>query len=329
MTDKKILSTYERIILFKRIPYWLYWPIVGLLGFILGEIALTLLNEEHFLITQALFGAGVGLLPIVIISFAHQFEKATADLSGILWASDQEYAEWFIARKTRIFTLNSWVSKLVTAFVVIGALLTISWLGFPFKTLTANILAILGFIPLLIICGQGAYLLIVLLLTLREMVHLPPKVSFYLHPHPAIVRLQNSFSSASLIVTLAYICLVVSIWQGPYGFSLEMQIWLTILAFYPISMFFWSFFHVHILMLRVKNSHLETINREVNQTLEQVLKSRKNDDVERLEKLMGIQNKVQAMKEYPIEVQGALTFMATFTTLLIQIIISIGELLKP
>lgn len=207
--------------------------------------------------------------------------------------------------------------------------MTISWLGFPFQTLTANILAVLGFIPLLIICGQGAYLLLDLLLVLRELVNLPPKVSFYLQSHPAIARLQNSFSSASLIVMLAYICLVLSIWQGPYGFSLEMQIWLTVLAFYPISMFFWSFFHVHILMLNVKNSHIKIVNKEVQETLERVLKNKKNDDVDRLEKLMGIQNKVQAMKEYPVEFQGTLTFIATFATVLIQIIISVRELLKP
>ena len=124
--QKVVLSTYERIILFKRMPYWLYWSIIGLLGFVLGEVTLYLLNEQHFLITQVLFAAGVALLPIVMISFSYQFEKGTAGLSGILWASDDEYRKWLTARKTRIFTLNSWASKLVTALVVTGALLTVS-----------------------------------------------------------------------------------------------------------------------------------------------------------------------------------------------------------
>ena len=88
MNETKVLSTYERIVLFKRMPYWLYWIFIGVIGFISGEIALYLLNEKHFLITQALFAAGVGLLPIVIISFSHQFESITAGLSEILWDNE-------------------------------------------------------------------------------------------------------------------------------------------------------------------------------------------------------------------------------------------------
>ena len=82
-------------------------------------------------------------------------------------------------------------------------------------------------------------------------------------------------------------------------------------------------------MQNIKNLNIEIINREVQRTLDYVLKNQKTDDVERLEKIMGIQNKVQTMKEWPIEFQGILTFIATLATVLVQIIISARELLKP
>jgi len=332
MTNKKAVSTYERIILFKRMPYWLYWALMGLAVFLINKAANLILHERQFLFTEIVFSGAIGLLPTLMIFGSHEFEKTMVGLSSILWGgnnNNEEFNQWLYERKTRIFTLKSWGAKFITILFVACALLTISFLGLPFQSSIANGLALLGFISLLLMSGQTAYLLLDLLITLREIVYRPVNIPFYIQTHPAIKKLQSIYFSAALFTTLGYVLGVLSIWQSPYGFSFELQLWLTMLAFYPISMFFWSFFHVHILMQNIKDSHIKIINQEIQRTLGVVLKNEKTDDVERLEKMMGIQNKVQEVKEYPIELQGALTFIATFATVLVQIIISVRELLKP
>lgn len=329
MSKQTVLCTYEKIILFKRMPYWIYWPIVGLFLFFIGEITVLLLHEKQFFFTQIALSAGIGLIPVVLVFYSHEFEKTIKNLESVLWTNKNEFEQWLFERTSRMFTLKSWGAKFVTALFITGALLTVFWLGLPLRSLTGNIIAILGFIPVLIIAGQTAYMLLDLLITLRELVFRPANVSFYLQLHPAIRQLQGFFSSVTLVTTLAYIIGALAIWFGPYGVPFAMQIWLTLLAFYPICMFFWSFLHVHVLMQNIKNLHTQIINREVQRTLDCVLKNEKTDDVERLEKIMNIQNKVQTMKEWPVEIQGTLTFIATLATVLIQIVITIKEFLKP
>lgn len=326
---KTIRCTYEQVILLKRIPYWIYWSAIGILGFTMWEIVIRAFGDKHFLWTQLLFGGGIALLPMTYVWMSHNFQNIMRILSPLLWSDNAEFEGWLEVRATRVFTLNSWQARLVTGFIVISALITVILSRLPFNSSVLNFLALIGFTPLLVVCGQGAYILTHLLVTLREIVRRPPKVPFFMLSHSAISGLQNYYSATAVVVTLAYICLVIAVWQGPYGLSLEMQIWLTVLAFYPLSMFFWSFFQVHILMRNIKQSHIEIINQEVQLTLEKVLSRNENEDVERLDKVMDIQNRIQTTKEWPVDLQGTLTFLIALTTAIVQVMISIVGILKP
>lgn len=327
MQMNKDLCTFERVIIFKRISYRVYWPFMGFFLFIAGEILVRILNETGFTITRIVFSAAFGLIPVLIISSFYRFEKVMKDLSNILWDDNDEFESWLKHRMARIYTLKFWPSRIITVLISLGALFTILNLGLPFQSKVGNIIALLLFIPPLFVVGQSAYILLDSLFTLRDLSHRSANVPFYFQPHPAIRALQNGYSTFALVVALGYIFLAISIWQGPYGFSLEMQIWLTLLAFYPISMFFWSFYHVHILMQKIKSSHMKIINKEIQRALNMVLDGKKNDDVDRLERIMEIQDKVQAAKEWPIDFQGAFTFIATLITFLVQLFLSIRDIL--
>jgi hypothetical protein len=293
---------------------------MGAIGYFLGDLLIRLFNEPRLTLTQLIFAGCVGVFPIVIEVFCQRFQKTMYSLSVILWDDKAQFEKWLTERTSRIFTLNSWPARITTGGIVFVALVTVSLLGMPFRSGILNCLALFGFMLLIVICGQGVYMMLDLLITIRQVTHRQPNVPFFRLPHPAITELSDQCALASLALAVAYIALVVAISQGPYGLSVEMQAWLAALAFFPISMFFWSLIQVRALMRSVKQSQLEIINAEIERNLQKVLKGEGIEDVQRLESVMDIQSKVQAVHEWPIAVQGALTFVVTSATLAIQII---------
>ena len=70
-------------------------------------------------------------------------------------------------------------------------------------------------------------------------------------------------------------------------------------------------------------SHLETINYEVQQALEKVMNGHSLEETERLEKVMSIQNKIQNMEKGSITTGTVITFLTTLAIAIVQIVISV------
>jgi ABC-type multidrug transport system fused ATPase/permease subunit len=175
-----------------------------------------------------------------------------------------------------------------------------------------------------------------LLTTLRELVLRSVHIPFFMMEHRVISKLQNYYAFVGSTVAFAYLWLVVATWRSPYGLSNNvLQVWLTILALYPLAIFVISFQQIHIFMRNIKLSHLAVINREVQEALSNVqTSSSKNlDDAERLEKLMDIQTKVENVREWPIGSQTTfafiVSFIITFVTAITQVIIAYMRVQKP
>ncbi len=324
-----IPSTYERIILIKKIKYWLYWPLFGFFTFLLGELSITLTKDQHYWAIQVLFALGVGFLPVAYILFSHQFQKVMKAISRTFWDDNDVFNAWLKKRCNRIFTLSTWQSIVFTFMIVILGIITVLFLGLPFSSSVLKALSLIGFSWVLFICGHGAYICVDLLFTLYEVAHKKPSIPFFRMEHPAIAKLQNLYYFVALTITLGYISLTITIWQSPYGLVFLLQIWLTILSLYPLSIFFWTFFQTHHLLKNIKLSHLEIINDEVIKALSQVQKKKGLQDAEYLEKMMSIQGKVQSTKEWPLAGQDTITFLITFITVIVQLTVSILSFLKP
>jgi hypothetical protein len=245
------------------------------------------------------------------------------------WSNDLDFEEWLKKRSRRIFTLGSWQAKFITLLIVVPGVITVTWSGFPSRFMTLNIFGLIFFIGILIFCGQGLYMCLDLLATLRETVLRPAQVPFFRIASKVVARLQTYYSFVAITVTLAYIGLVITIWYSPYGLSRAMQAWLTVLAFYPLSLFLVSYFHLHVLMQNIKWSHLDIISKEVQAALERMLYSTTLEGAERLEKVMDIQLKVQSMKEWPLATQGSVAFLFTFLTAAAQVVIGFLKTSKP
>jgi hypothetical protein len=320
-----IPSTYERLTL-KKLNYWLFWPLLGVIGFLLGELLINIFADRHFLITQLLFGLGVGILPLSFIGFSHSLQKVILQISRFFWDDEDEFLDWLENRIQRCFTLRFWPSRLVTGSVIVLGSGTVLFLGLPFKTTLLNILAYIGFSFVLIICGQIMYMISDSLIILRELINRPIKIPFYFLPHPAINELQNHYMMLSFFTIVTYIILVISIWQGPYGINIEMQVWLTVLAIYPISILFWVFSSVHKLMKRIKFANIEIINAKIQIALHTISEKK---EIEVLDSLMDVQRKVQSLPEWTINISGGVTFIISVLTLIAQIMITVQEFISP
>jgi hypothetical protein len=261
------ICIYEKIILFKKIPYWLYYPILGLGGFLLGDAIIRAFGEKRYFWTQITFASYIGIVPVIIIWGSYKFQNILRELAPILWRQHDEFESWLQSKVERVFSLASFPSKIITLFVIVLGIFTIFMVGLPFKSQIVNLMAAIGFFIVLFVCGQSAYLLIALLVTLREIVQRPPELPFFLLSHPAIINLQNFYSTVAICVTLGYISLIFALWYGPYGLSLEMQIWLTLLAFYPIILFSWSFLQIRNLMRKIKFLHVQMVNNSLQEMI--------------------------------------------------------------
>jgi hypothetical protein len=199
-----------------------------------------------------------------------------------------------------------------------------------------------------------------LLATLRELVLRHIQVSFFMMEHRTISKIQSYHAFVAATVTFAYIWLVIATWQSPYSLSKGiLQVWLTILSFYPLTLFVGSFLLIHIFMRNIKLSHLSVINKEVQEALKHVqnnsiiistqmsfranlsntptfdegsyeIRSNKGlEDVQRLEKLMDIQTKIENMREWPIGSQTTIAFIITLLTALTQVAIAYMRVQRP
>lgn len=323
-----ILSTYERLVPL-RISYLVFWPVVSFFVLIIGEAIRRYYGADKYWLIEVLYSMGIAFLPLLHIQFSHHFQKMMDEISPVFWSKPDEYEKWKHDRTTRIFTFRSLAPIAVTAIITVPGMLTIFLVGGPSRYLGLNIFALCFFPVVLIVCGHGLYICLDLMVTLRELVLRPISAPFFMMEYKTISKLQNYFAFVAAAVTFCYIWLVIAIWKSPYGLSSSsLQVWLTVLAFYPVGLFVVSLQQIHVLMRNIKLLHLATINNEVQGALKQFRSSKTKslEEAERLEKLMEIQTKVENMKEWPIGSQASLTFLGsfvlTFVTAITQVIIT-------
>lgn len=133
---------YEKIIPFRRVPFWIFWPMAGIVSIIGGWLLLFLFHETQHPWTLLIFGFFWGGLPTVIIWFFHSFYQKIRSLSHILWVSQIAFDEWLDNSIRKIFFIRSFPSVLFIVLVVFLGNLTIFFLGYPFDNFVTNLLAV-------------------------------------------------------------------------------------------------------------------------------------------------------------------------------------------
>jgi hypothetical protein len=321
MKKRPPASIFDVMTLFLKSRYWFYWIIVGLLCFAFSEIMARSFGmaEEYFLWDRILAVFAIATIPTFNIWARSNFIRAMAALSNLLRPGDEPFEQWLERQEARAFTLKSWYARFFIGTMTTLGLFTVLTLGLPFKSWVLNAIAVVGFGWFLTMCAQTVYTSFYLLITLGQFVRGPLHAPFYMMFHPAISILQNYFMTSAFTISILYAGLVAGVWQGPYGFNAVLVLWLSAVAFYPISLFSISLFQVHILLQRGKQKDIEAIGEKI-QTAFQSLKSAQSlEDIERLEKLMTLQEKVNNMREWSFDVVTAITLIAALTATLVQI----------
>jgi hypothetical protein len=317
------------VMLTRKIHYVPYWVLAGAIFFGLEELAIRLFQETAVTWRQVLV-ASIGIFGVIIgwNSIYRTFLHSMSDLDSIVEIPGGDADSSIRTRAERFFTLKSWGAKVAIAILCIGATATMLLMGLPFRTFGMNALFLIQMQFFLAVCGHGVYFLIALLVFLSQVVDYPLKTSFYRVNHPAILSLYTFYSRSAFVVLLLYSCLLVVIWQSPYGLQSYMLIWPSILAFYPLAMFTWSFLKIHKLMYRIKQSNVDMINRQVKETLELLSEQASRENAEILAQLMDIQKKVEAVRDWPIAFQGIVTFVVGMIAPIAQVLISVFDVFK-
>jgi len=310
---------YERLIFFKNVPYWIFWPVLSICLSVIGSVILFITGETQYPWAQLIFASYFGGIPTLFIWFYYSFQRRMRNLSSILWESNEKFDEWLKEKLKEIFTLSSFPALFFTFLVVSMGHVTIYLLGYPFENNINNIFAAIVFSFVLFVCGHGGYTVIAVMVALHNVVKRNPRLAFFQFSHPAILDLQSIYSFLAMAIFYGYSSLVIALRNGPYGLSLILQIWVTILAFFPLFIFLFSFLQIHKLIANIKYKSVKEINTRVQFILDRLDENSRMIDLEKLEKLMNIQIKVQSISDWPLDLQGLGTFIIALTTALFQI----------
>jgi hypothetical protein len=324
------MSIYERLVFPKKINPFLFWFLVSAIIFILQEFFLRILGESLYLSMRLLVAIGLFGLISGGMTINHSFRKTTKKLQSIVELSDEQYTIWINAKIQDLFTYKSLGTKLMIVVLIIGGVVFSTMLiGFPFNKTLSNIVFGFSMFPLLVVIGHACYLVYGLLKFLSDIDQVPIKVPFYLNRHPSLTNLSVFYSQSSLIVLSAYIWFALTIWISPYGFTLPLLVLFAFVGFFPFAMFSWSTVQFHSLFQRIKQQHIEIINKQIQEVLKKSQSTLSKDDIEKLNSLIDIQKKVDETKGWLTTPNDIITFLITFAIPIVNFALSFWKQIVP
>lgn len=305
-----------------------YWPLLGLVSFAVGEYLLFSYGEKHFWYLEIFVVLINSTLPLLFIYFENTFRKTMLSLSEFIIVENVDFTTWLDQKERNVFSFETFRSKAITIMVTVLATGTILFMGMPMEHMVSNIIGFLALVFLAFFGGYGANFFLAQLIFLNELVKLPIRVLFFRMPR-TVLQLQSYYSLSALVMTIIYSGLVLAAWLSPYQLAPGLLLWLGILGLYPLVTFCWSMIKVHSLMRRIKQSHLDTAYEQLHLVFAQVTDEKNLDAIPYVVDAMDIKTKVQAMPEWPINVSGVATIFLTAASAVVQITVSVINIVSP
>lgn len=317
---------YQRIILFKKIPYWIFWTVISLFLFAGGEIGFRYLNHKSFLLTRITLAILIGGLPIFYI-FLYNKLKALLDEYESIVADKPDFKTKYSKAKEKIFEFTP-VAILVIFIGLIVSSATVFMLGLPSTNNWINIIIFFEFILLLIPAFHGIYIFGSLIFFFRNIQKTKFEVSFCALPTKIISKVENYWWITTLIVIVLYVNMGLFIFKSPYGPRLELIIWLAFIGLLPFSVFISSVFQTHVLIRNIKSNHSELINSLIHKCVGVTQSKLDNENIDNLSKLIEIQKQVITIKEWNFSIERVFIFFITLVTAIGQILLVLDKLQK-
>ena len=132
------------------------------------------------------------------------------------------------------------------------------------------------------------------------------------------------------MLAVSWICFAVATWYSPYGINNPVKTiepamiyWLIITGSGPLMMFLWTYFCVQRIIYNIKQSYVRKVNKIVQKASYELFSGQGKPDS--LKNCLELQDKIQNLKEWPVNFASISTFLATLGTLLGTLTRQIGR----
>jgi len=275
-------------------PYWAFWLLVGLLAAGVGELVLALTGEPCFPVTAGVFGLLLGVLPTWFVWLQTAFETTISQFADIVSTPEGDLETWKRHQVASLFTFSTPLSRVVPLVVVAGGVASVLILGIPFQSALLDTGAVIAFVPILVLCGHAAFILARLTAAVWSLMNLPPDIPFYWQRHPAVAGFRKFLLQVALTGTAWYGFLVLAIWRGPYGIPPSLQVWLYVIALYPMVWVLVSLVGIRRFMSTAQIASVSAVNVLVQQALLDYSEAPSREAAEKLHSLMRCQSLIES-----------------------------------
>lgn len=306
--------------------YILYWILIGTLFLVLRISLLATYKSPIHYFTEIFFAyfivsaliASVLYIGDVFDTIPNRFSKYFGhDLSK--WAEHEGF-KIFDRRYWPMWIMSSWVNVLGT--------ITLVALSSPFRSAVRDFLFIASVQLVFFLCGYTFYFLIVLGVAGRRLVKLPLSTPLLERGHRLVGTLSGYVYVLAFGGLAEYLGLLIAVRLGPTRHSPLMTPWLIGLSVTPIIIFAWGIYHVHVLQREIKIRNLELLNLEVQNVLNELKDNRTKETVEKLAKMVDIQERLEGIKEWPLALGSVLTLILALAAAISQILTSLSNFFK-
>lgn len=187
---KYVKSTFEYLTI-NKIPYWIFWPIIGLIFYIVSELLIFYFKEERFFIFQLFAIIGTYSWPVVCIYFSRTFNAIMGDLCMIFWRNKEDAVKWYNYHAKRMFTLKTLYSKILLSIVSILIILTPLYSGVPLTNNKMKIISLFYLFIMAFIAANAIPMLFYNFIVLKNLVKLDPKFPFFMFSHIGLIKLKR------------------------------------------------------------------------------------------------------------------------------------------
>ena len=283
-------------------------------------------NENRLLIFRLLFTYEFyTLVPIAIIYLSRKAESVFLNTSQYFkYDTKKEGAKnWINSEIQKITSYKTASSKLVAATICVG--FDIILFLIPDFRLNSPILSLLILLSLqagFIMGGHAGYVILSSLFFFSKFKIFKVEAPF-LTPISIIVNpLSNLFYLAATIALFLYLMHDIALSFTPFVQSNAMAFWFTFGAFFPLIVFLWVFYQVHVLMQNIKIHYIGKINSQIQRLYSDLKNNLSKENTDTLRNLIEIQNQIEHSKTWQFNLSSLFTFVTTTALPIGQIVLS-------
>jgi hypothetical protein len=310
---------------FKR-HYILYWILAGTLFLVLRSSLLAIYKSPIHYFTELFFAYFiVSALVATILYIGDVFDSIPTRFSKYF---EHDLSEWAEREGFKIFDRRYWPMWIISIWVNVLGTITLVVVTNPSGSTVKNSLFIASVQPVFFLCGYTCYFLTALGIAGRRLVKLPLATTLLERGHRLIGTLSGYVYFLAFGGLVEYLGLLIAVRLGPTRQSSLMAPWLIGLSITPIIIFAWGIYHVHVLQREIKIRNLELLNLEVQNVLIELKDKPTKESVEKLAKMVDIQERLEGIKEWPLALGSVLTLILALAAAISQILTSLSNFFK-